>query len=73
MACAVARDHYRQRNGRDGEYDRTPRGHFGEEIDSSTGPEGGLRALAAKCTGQIRALAGLQQDNADQNKTNDNV
>jgi hypothetical protein len=59
-ACAAACDHYRQRNGRDREDNRTPRGHFGEEIDSSAGAEGGLRPLPAKRTSQIRALARLQ-------------
>jgi hypothetical protein len=73
MTRTVTRDQNRQRDGRNREDDRTPRGHLGENIDGSARAEGGLRALAAKRASQIRALARLQQDNPDENKTNDDV
>jgi hypothetical protein len=73
VSGAVTRDQNRQRDGRNREDDRSPRGHLGENIDGSAGAKGGLRALAAKRASQIRALARLQQDNSDQNKTNDDV
>ena len=73
VAGALARDQYRQRDGRNREDDRSPGGHLGENVDGSPGAKGGLRALAAKRARQIRALARLQQDNPDQNKTNDDV
>lgn len=73
MAGAVPSDQNRQRDGCNGEDDRTPRGHLGENIDGSAGAKGGLRALAAERASQIRALAGLQQDNPDQNETYDDV
>jgi hypothetical protein len=73
MASATTRDQDRQRDGRNREDDRTPRGHLGENIDGSAWAKGSLRALAAKRTSQICTLAGLQQDNPDKNKTKDNV
>ena len=73
MAGAVTRDQYRQRDRGNGKDDRTPCGHLGENIDGSAGTKGRLRALAAKCASQIRTLGRLQQNNADQNKTNDDV
>jgi hypothetical protein len=73
MARALPRDQYRKRDGGDGENDRSPGGHLGQNVDGSAGAEGCLRTLAAKRACQVRALAGLQQDNSDQNKTNDDM
>jgi len=73
MAGAVTRDQYRQRDRRDREDDRSPRGHLGENIDGSAWTKGSLRALAAKRTSQVCTLARLQQDDPDQNETNDDV
>jgi hypothetical protein len=73
MAGAVTRDQYRQGDGRERENDCRPSRYLGENIDSPARAKGSLRALAAKRACQVCARAGLQQDNANQNKTNSNM
>ena len=73
VARAVARHEDRQRNGRNGENDRRPGGHLGENIDGPARAKGRLRALPAERACQVRALARLQQDDPDQDKTNEDM
>ena len=73
MSIAATRDQYGKRDGGDGEHHGCPCGCFGKQVRGSARAEGGLRALAAKCSGEIRTLAGLQQDNADEYETNEDV
>lgn len=66
----MARNQYRQADGCDRENDGCPSGHFGENIDGSSGAKGRLRALPTKRASQVRAGTRLQQDNPDKDKTN---
>jgi len=66
-----------EQNGeRDGDYHeeyRAPGGELGKKIGGATRAECRLRTLAAECTGEVGGLALLQENDADQEQTDDDV
>ena len=60
-------------DGGDHEDHRGPGGGASKQVGSRARPEGGLRSLAAEGTGQIGALALLQQNDGNQKQAHQNV
>ncbi len=55
------------------ECNRAPGGHLREYVACCARAKGGLRALTSECSGEIGALALLQEDDADQKDADENV
>jgi hypothetical protein len=63
----------RQRNRREHERYCRPGGGFGERAGRAARTECGLAALSAESSGNVAALAALQQDDNDDEETDKNV
>ena len=68
-----AGEHDGERDGDDHEEYRAPCGELGEQVGRAARAEGRLRTLAAECAGEVGGLALLQQHNADQKQTDNDV
>src|SRR5579862_5055422 len=69
----LLRHHDGQADRRDHEDDRAPGGGAGEQVGCGSGSESSLRALAAEGSGEIGALALLEQNDGDHEDTNNDV
>src|ERR1039458_1243017 len=71
--AAGAREHHGERDGEDHEEHRAPGGELGEQVGRATRAKRRLRTLAAERAGEVGGFALLQQHNADQKQTDDDV
>ena len=62
-----------QADGGEHEDDRRVGGQLGEEVGCAARTEGGLRTLATEGSGEVGGLALLQEDDANEKETDDNV
>ena len=71
VAAAGMRKHDGQADCQNHEQHRSPTGQLRQQVGGAARTEGSLRALAAKCAGEIGRFSGLQQDNADEKQADD--
>jgi hypothetical protein len=73
VRSVAARHKDGESDGGAGEEDCRPGRKACEQVGRAARPKGGLRSLATESTGEVRALALLQQDYANQEERDDDV